>query len=71
MIPDITNIRRLLEEALTLGIRVGTDGTDLIMHVPKQVPTETREWFYRQIYEFKAEVIEVIRRETAARSGVM
>ena len=67
MIPDITNIRRLLEEALTLGIRVGTDGTDLIMHVPKQVPTETREWFYRQLYELKPQVIALIQRENAGR----
>jgi hypothetical protein len=55
----------LLREALALGIRIGTDGNNIVVHVPRRVQTETREWFYRQLYEFKAEIIAAIQLENA------
>jgi hypothetical protein len=53
---------RILCEARALGIAVGSNGVDVVVHTPRQVPTETREWFYRQLYEFREEVIGHIQR---------
>lgn len=55
----------VLREALALNICVGTDGNELVMLAPMRVSIETREWFYRQLYELKSEVIDIILRKNA------
>jgi hypothetical protein len=52
----------VLREALALGIRVGTDGSELVMVAPMRVPRETRRWFETRLEEHRAEVIEVIQK---------
>jgi hypothetical protein len=65
-------VRDLLDEALELGIRVGVapEGSEIILVAPLKVPYETRRWFEKKIDEFRAEVIDIIQRENAARAGV-
>ena len=55
----------ILREAQALGIRVRTDGSELLALMPVQVPRETRLWFETKLYEYKAKVIEVIQRDNA------
>jgi len=52
----------VLREALALGIRVGTDGSELVMVAPMRVRRETRRWFETRLEEHRAEVIEVIQK---------
>ena len=52
----------VLREALALGIRVGTDGSELVMVAPMRVPRETRRWFETRLEEHRAEVIEAIQK---------
>jgi hypothetical protein len=59
----------ILREAQLMGIRVGTDGNELVMIAPMRVPRETRLWFETKLYEYKAEIIDFIQRENAARTG--
>lgn len=61
----------LLNQALALGIRVGAapDGSELVMLGPVKVPYETQKWFATKLDEFRAEVIDIILRENAARTG--
>jgi len=61
----------ILDEATALGIRIATDGDELIMLVPLRVPRETRRWFEIQLHEFRAEVVNIILRKNAARTGVV
>ena len=58
----------ILDAALELNIRVGTDGTELVMVAPMRVPYETRRWFEIKLDESRAEVIAFIQRENAART---
>jgi len=67
--PDFREICFILDEALALGIRVGTDGTELFMVGPLRVPYETRRWFEIKLNEFRTEVIDIIEQENAARPG--
>jgi hypothetical protein len=59
----------ILAEATALGIAIGTDGTEIVMLAPMRVPAETREWFYAQLYEHRAAVIDLIEADLAARMG--
>jgi hypothetical protein len=61
----------ILDEATALGIRVGTDGRELVMLAPLRVPRETRRWFEAALDQHRGEVIKVIQRENAARTGMM
>jgi hypothetical protein len=63
--------RFILDAALALGIRVGTDGEELVLVAPLKVPRETRRWFETKLDEFRAEVIDFIQRENAARPGAV
>jgi hypothetical protein len=56
----------ILRETQLLGIRVGTDGSELIMIAPVAMPRTTRLWFENKIVEYRADVIAVIQRENAA-----
>jgi hypothetical protein len=58
----------VLNEALALNIRVGTDGDELVLIAPLKVPRETRVWFENELYKYKPEIIEVIQRKNAAPS---
>ena len=58
----------ILNKALSLGIRVLTDGNELAMLVPVKVPRAVRVRF--ETHEFRAEVIAVIQANAAARGGV-
>ena len=55
----------ILNEAAGLGIRVGAsnDG-EVFMVVPARVPREVRCWFETALYNYKAEIIEVILRSS-------
>ena len=65
----VVTARFILDEAATLGIRVGTDGNELLMLAPVRV-NETQKWFATKLDEFRAEIIAVIQRENAVRQGV-
>jgi hypothetical protein len=52
-----------------VGIRIASDGSDLLMLVPVRVPGETRRWFERKLAEYRAEIVAHILQETAARTG--
>ena len=67
--PTTEIARFILEEATALGIRIGTDGTELVMLAPMRVPRETRRWFEIKLDEFGAEIIDFIQRENAAQPG--
>jgi hypothetical protein len=47
----------LLREALALGIRVGTDGTELITITPLRIPPASRRTFEAALEKYRAEVI--------------
>ena len=61
----VVTARFILDEAAALGIRVGTDGNELLMVAPLRVPREARRWFETKLDEYKAEVIDFIQRENA------
>ena len=47
----------ILDEALKLGIRIGTDGTELLMVAPLRVPSESRRTFEDALQTCRAEII--------------
>lgn len=47
----------ILREALALGIRVGTDGTDLVAIAPLRIPFACRRTFEDALEKYRAEVI--------------
>ena len=53
----------ILREASALGIRVGTDGTELIAAMPLKLPTDIRHAFERAINRHRQEIITQIMRE--------
>ena len=57
----------ILREAQALGIRIGTDGDELILVAPLRVPRDVRVWFETQLEEHRAEIIAIIQREKAGR----
>jgi len=61
----------ILDAALELNIRIGTDGNELVVLAPVRVPYETQKWFATKLDEFQAEIIAVIQRENAARTEVV
>jgi hypothetical protein len=58
--------RLILTEASALGIRISTDGDDLVMLASVRVPGETRRGFERKLEEHRAEVINLIMAEAAS-----
>ena len=59
----------LLREALALGIRVGTDGSELVMLVPARVPWATVRWFEHELSNRQHEIVDYILKENAAQGG--
>jgi hypothetical protein len=57
----------VLREAQALGIRVGTDGNELVMVAPLRIPRDVRRWFEHWLDQFRDEVIDIILRENAGR----
>ena len=55
----------ILREAQALGIRVGTDGTELVMLAPMRVPREVRRQLELALDEYREEVIDLIQRENS------
>jgi len=47
----------ILREAKALGIRVGTNGDELVMIGPLRLPHDVRRSFEAALYEYKSEVI--------------
>jgi len=45
-----------------LGIKIATDGTELVMLAPLRVPQATRRWFEAALAEHRAAVIAAIQR---------
>jgi len=50
----------ILAEADNLGIKIATDGAELIVIETPRLPFETSKWFTTQLYEFRELVIELI-----------
>jgi hypothetical protein len=55
----------LLRDALVAGIRVGSNGEDIILVAPLRVPCELRCQFEAAIEKYRSEVIAVIMAENA------
>jgi hypothetical protein len=58
----------ILHEALALGIRVGTDGDELVLIAPMRVPREVRCWFEAKLDELRTEVIAIIQENAEGRA---
>jgi hypothetical protein len=52
----------ILNEATALGIRVGTDGSELVMVAPMRVRARRADGFETRLEEHRAEVIEFIQK---------
>jgi hypothetical protein len=53
----------ILTQASALGIKVGTNGTELAMVVPLSIPRASRRSFEEALQNFRAEVIAIVLRE--------
>jgi hypothetical protein len=60
----------LLREAATAGIKIGTDGVELILFKPREMSRESWFSFERAIVARRDEIISIIQGENAARQGV-
>jgi hypothetical protein len=60
----------LLDKALALGIRVGTDGDEVITVAQSPVPLEVGRWLHAELCKHKREVIAAIEADAAARTEV-
>jgi hypothetical protein len=58
----------LLTAADAVGLKVGSDGVDVVTVAPSPVPFELGRWLHAQLCEHKAAVIDIIERENAART---
>jgi hypothetical protein len=56
----------ILAEAIKLDIRVGTDGTELIMDAPLRMPRASRRTFEDALEAYRAEIIAHIIAENAS-----
>jgi hypothetical protein len=63
MTTRIEAARFILAECTKLGIRVGTDGTELVIGPPRGMPRETYFSFQRAIAAHRDEIIEIVWRE--------
>jgi hypothetical protein len=52
----------ILREASALGIRVGTNGNEVVLIAPLKVPTDVRREFERAIDQHRQEIIDQIMR---------
>lgn len=59
----------ILREAAAAGIKVGTDGTEVIMVAPLKMPWEFRRSFERAIEAHQAEIITLIMAEHSGHSS--
>jgi hypothetical protein len=57
--------RFILDETRRLGIRVGTDGAELVMVAPLKIPTASRRTFEAALDKYRAEIIAHIIAENA------
>jgi hypothetical protein len=57
----------VLREALAAGLRVGTNGCDLILAPPRGMPSASYFSFQREILDHRDEVIDIILRGESAR----
>jgi hypothetical protein len=53
----------ILREAAALGMAVGTNGEELVMHAPLRVPHVVRRTFEDTLERYRSEIIEIILRE--------
>jgi hypothetical protein len=56
----------ILREASAIGIRVGTDGSEVIAAMPLKLPSDVRRAFERAIDQHRREIIDQIIRERRA-----
>jgi hypothetical protein len=61
----IATAKIILRAASNLGVKVGTNGIELLMLAPARIPTETRRWFEAALDQHRAAVIAVIMAENA------
>ena len=59
----------ILREAAAAGIKVGTDGTELVMVAPLKMPWEFRRSFERAIEAHQTEIIALIMAENSRHSS--
>ena len=50
----------ILREALAAGIRIGTDGTEVVMLAPLKIPIASRRTFETAIHAHQDEIITLI-----------
>jgi hypothetical protein len=55
----------ILRAAANLGVKVGTDGDELVAVIPLRLPAETCRWFEAVLDHHQAAVIAVIMAENA------
>ena len=60
----MTSAEFVLNAAATAGIKLGTDGVELIMAVPLKMPRGSRLSFERAIAEHQQEIMRLILSET-------
>jgi hypothetical protein len=71
MIPEFPSYERdvtakallILRQAQALGIKIATDGVDVIVLAPMRVPGDVRRWFETALHRHKAAVIDIIQAE--------
>jgi hypothetical protein len=56
----MTRAQFVLKAAADAGIKIGTDGTDLILAIPPRLPSEVRRSFEQAIAQHEREIIALI-----------
>ena len=56
----------ILREALAAGIRIGTDGTEVVMLAPLKIPIASRRTFETAIHAHQDEIISLILAEQSS-----
>ena len=59
----------ILREAAAAGLKIGTDGTELVMVAPLKMPWDCRRSFERAIEAHQAEIIALIMAENSGHSS--
>ena len=65
----VMTAKALLLLADALGIKVGSDGVDVVTVSTSRVPLETSRWLHTQLCKHKRAVIGIIERDIATRTG--
>jgi hypothetical protein len=55
----------VLREAAAAGLKIGTDGTELVLVAPLSMPRESRLCFEQALFEHQRDVIALIMAENA------